>query len=95
MNPRNGHVDPTVWYAPTGARGGAHFAPDGRGGGYAGYNSYHYPPHAYWGPDGTYGAHYQQVGQSLTSSYYPLRSVGRHWWLDGKRNRRAAGSRKD
>merc|ERR1712037_831329 len=35
MNPRNGHVDPTVWYAPTGARGGAHFAPDGRGGGYA------------------------------------------------------------
>jgi len=62
MNPRNGHVDPTVWYAPTGARGGAHFAPDGRGGGYAGYNSYHYPPHAYWGPDGTYGAHYQQWG---------------------------------
>lgn len=63
MNPRNGHVDPTVWYAPTGARGGAHFAPDGRGGGYAGYNGgYHYPPHAYWGPDGTYGAHYQQWG---------------------------------
>lgn len=62
MNPRNGHVEPTVWYAPTGARGGAHFAPDGRGGGYAGYNGYHYPPHAYWGPDGTYGAHYQQVG---------------------------------
>jgi len=62
MNPRNGHVEPTVWYAPTGARGGAHFAPDGRGGGYAGYNGYHYPPHAYWGPDGTYGAHYQQWG---------------------------------
>ena len=66
MNPRNGHVDHTVWYSPAGARGGAHFAPDGRGaGGYAGYNGYHYPPHAYWGPDGTYGAHYQQVHSSF------------------------------
>lgn len=62
MNPRGTHVDGTYWFA-NGARGG-HYAPDQRGG-YASYNGFHYPPHAYWGPDGTYGAaHFQQWGTS-------------------------------